>query len=185
MKRFPPALLLAGLLMCGTTACSGPSLAAPVPRPTAAAGADPVQVGPPPANTTATTAISAGSACALTTIDEVSTAAGKPMKVLADGGPVGECIYSATSDESYVMYFEIDKSQPDIDARKQQLESSSEHIAGLGDDAFWNPIAGEVFIEQGGRALIINLPSMSNLTHQQDADKERMITLATSAFSHL
>jgi hypothetical protein len=183
MKRFLPTLLLAGLLVCGASACGGPSFAAPLSRPTAAGGTDPVQSGP--ANAAATTAMSAGSACALTTVDEVSTAAGKPMKVLADGGPIGECIYSATSDESYVMYFEIDKSQPDIDARKQQLESSSEHIAGLGDDAFWNPTAGEVFIQQGGRALIINLPSMSNLTHQPDADKDRMITLATSAFAHL
>src|SRR6476661_2431008 len=98
MKRFLPTLLLAGLLVCGASACGGPSFAAPLSRPTAAGGTVPLQSGP------------------------ANAAAGKPMKVLADGGPIGECIYSATSDESYVMYFEIDKSQPDIDARKQQLE---------------------------------------------------------------
>ncbi len=184
MRRILSTLLFATLVLYGTTACGGPSFAASLPRPPVAGAAGPTPAGPPVANAVATTTDS-GSVCALVTVDEVSTAAGKPMKVLADGGPIGECLYSATTDESYIMYVEIDRSQADIDARKQQLESSSEHIAGLGDDAFWNASIGEVFIQQGASALIVNLPSMSNLTHQPDANKDRMITLATAAFAHL
>ena len=83
------------------------------------------------------------------------------------------------------MYVSVDKSEVDIDQRKQQLESASEHITGLGDDAFWNATIGEIFLQTGGEALIITLPSLANLTNQPDADKQRMIDLAKDAQARL
>lgn len=136
----------------------------------------------PPA-TTALPAVPSGSACTLVTAAEVSKAGGQPMRVSADGGPTGMCIFSAVSDASFTLYVEIDRSAVDIQNLEQQLESESTHITGLGEDAFWNAAIGELVVQTGGRALVLILPSLADLTGRAPESEQRMTALAVQALA--
>ena len=63
-----------------------------------------------------------------------------------------------------------------------QLESGSDHMAGMGDDAFWNGTVGTMFVRKGNRGFSLALPSLSNLTASPAAIQSRMSTLASEAF---
>jgi hypothetical protein len=58
--------------------------------------------------------------------------------------------------------------------------AGSEHLDGLGDDAFWNATIGTVFVRKGTRAFSFSLPSFANLTDDPAAVKSKMVTLATA-----
>jgi hypothetical protein len=119
-----------------------------------------------------------GSACDLATVAEVSAGAGKPMKLTGGAGTI--CAYGAVDDPSYFMYVQIYDDQPSM-ASMTQIESGSDHLAGLGDDAFWNGTAGVVFVRKGNRGFSFALPSLANLTSDPSAIKSKMVTLATTA----
>jgi hypothetical protein len=125
----------------------------------------------------------AGSACRLLTLPEVSTATGRTMVVIADGGATGMCVFGAATDPSNVLYLQVRTDPSDISGLKQQLEALSMHVPGLGDDAFWNATAGEVFVQKGARAFSVILPSLANLTSTPDAVRSRMVALARSVLS--
>jgi hypothetical protein len=121
-------------------------------------------------------AAAAGSACALVTADEVSKATGKAMA--AGSGDNAICAFSATADPSVVVYVQIYPDTASMAAPKQ-VESGSEHLAGLGDDAFY-AVIGSVFVQKGSRGFSITIPSLALTTHKAPP---AIVALATAALA--
>jgi hypothetical protein len=100
---------------------------------------------------------STGSSCGLVTATEVGAATGKPMGQGADAGTI--CSYSATGDPSTVVYVQLYTDAHSMGAVKA-TEPGSEHLPGLGDDAFWT-VAGTTFVQKGSRAFTIFVPALA------------------------
>ena len=64
-----------------------------------------------------------------------------------------------------------------------QVETGSDHLAGLGDDAFWNGTLGAVFVQRGARAFSLTFNSLANLTSHPAAIKTSMVDLATKVLT--
>jgi hypothetical protein len=154
------ALGITALLAVGVSACSHP-----------AANSHPAVR---PAGLSVTSTAAAGSACALVSTDEVTAAIGKPMGPGNDAGTV--CFFSATSDKSLVLYVQIYGDAQSLAAPKD-VETGSQHLTGLGDDAFWSS-GGILFVQKGSRAFTISVPSLA-LT--STTAPEAIVTLATDA----
>lgn len=166
------AILCAGLAACSS---SGGTTSPPIHATGPANQSQPSSASAAPgAPASASSVAAAGSACGLVTLDEVITAAGQPMAMSGDAGSI--CSFSATADASFVIYVQT---YPDLQSMRpmKQLEAAgSEHLPGLGDDAFW--VNGIVFVQKGSRGLSITLPS---LTASPAAVKAHLVTLATAA----
>jgi hypothetical protein len=119
-----------------------------------------------------------GSACDLATVAEVSAGAGKPMKLT--GGADTICAFGAVDDPSFFMYVQV-YNDKDSMATPLGIETGSDHIDGLGDDAFFNKTTGMIFVRKGDRGFSFTLPSLANLTDNPDAIKTNMVTLAKAA----
>ena len=100
----------------------------------------------------------------------------RTMKVAGGAGSV-ICTYSAADDPSVVLAVQTFASRAEM-ATDTQIESSSEHIDGLGDDAFWNSTLDLVFVRKGDRAYAITSPSFANLVGDPQASKSAMVDLA-------
>ena len=133
---------------------------------------------PPTASAVAPGAASgtaAASACNLLTDGDVTAAMRQPMKASGDGGAI--CSYSALADPSVLLYVQTFASRSQA-ATDTQLESTSEHIDGLGDDAFWNSTLDMVFVLKGDRAFSVTSPSLANLAGDPQASEPAMVGLA-------
>jgi hypothetical protein len=117
-----------------------------------------------------------GAGCKLATIAEISAAAGKPMKLVDGVG--GICAYSAVDDASFALEVTIYDDRNSM-TTITSVEGGSEHLDGLGDDAFWNPTIGTVFVRKGDRGFSISMPSLANLTNDPAAQKDKMVGLGT------
>jgi hypothetical protein len=138
----------------------------------------------PPAGSTDAPGSAAGStdpACAIVTSDAAGTAGG--FSVANYSGAGGTCIFQ-NSDKSKYLSVQLFKSQADM-ATVLQLESSSEHIAGLGDDAFWTSGVGGLFVRKGDRAIEFTDPDFALSSDTDAAPRDAMVTLAQSALSNL
>lgn len=153
----------------GSTAAPSDSTSTPSGSTAASSGSNPSSSGDATA-----------SGCKLATLDEITKAAGKPMAVSGDAGPL--CAYSAAADPSFVLYAQVYSDGPS-QATMTQIEPSSEHLAGMGDDAFWNATVGTIYVRKGSRAFSFSLPSLANLTATPAATKASMVTLAQAALS--
>lgn len=118
------------------------------------------------------------SACGLVTVSEVTTATGKPMS--AGHGGADSCSFSATGDPSLVVYIQVYANAVTVGVAKQ-VESSGQHVSGLGDDAFWT-VAGNLFVQKGTKGFTITLPSLA-LSSRTAPPK--IVTLATAALARL
>ena len=117
------------------------------------------------------------SACQLLSEAEVTAAMKQPMKV-AGGAGGAICEYAEMADPSVILAVQTFASRADA-ALYTQLESSSEHVDGLGDDAFWNSTLDMVFVTKGDRGFAVTSPSLVNLTGDSQASKAAMVHLAT------
>ncbi|MGZ4700530.1 MAG: hypothetical protein ACXV98_04885 [Ilumatobacteraceae bacterium] len=117
------------------------------------------------------------SACQLLGEAEVTAAMKQPMKV-AGGAGAAVCEYAATADPSVLLAVQTFASRNDA-ALYTQLEPSSEHVDGLGDDAFWNSTLDMVFVSRGDRSFAVTSPSLVSLTGDPQASKAAMVNLAT------
>jgi hypothetical protein len=172
LSRSAAAFGMSALLCAGLAACSGSGGANAAPAHNATSAGVPGSSSP-----VATSSVAAsGSACGLVTVSEVATATGKPMAAGQDGGSI--CSYSATADPSLVVYVQI---YPDTQsmAVPKQTEAGSEHLNGLGSDAFWT-VAGNLFVQKGSRGFSINMPSLA-LTSPKAPPT--IVALATAALS--
>jgi hypothetical protein len=144
-----------------------------------AASDDPAQTTTAPADAgSASAAASSGSACELLSEGDVTAAMRQPMEVSGDGGAI--CTYSATANPSVLLYLQTFATQAES-ATDTQLEPSSEHIDGLGDDAFWNSTLDMVFVRVGDRAFSVTSPSLANLAGDPQASNPAMVGLAKIA----
>jgi hypothetical protein len=172
MSRYALTLGTAALLTAGLSACSSP--AATSPSAAHPGGLSTATAAPLTRTSTAQPVAAAGSACALVTTEEVTAAIGKPMGPGNDAGPI--CYFSATSDRSLVVYVQIYGDAQAMAAPKG-VEDGSEHLPGLGDDAFWSS-GGIVFVQKGTRAFTISVPSLALTSTKAPT---AIVTLATAA----
>ena len=94
------------------------------------------------------------SGCRLASEADVSTAMKQPMKVDGGGGSTdGLCEFAATADPSVLLVVQTFARLADA-SLYTGLESSSDHVAGLGDNAFWNSTLGVLFVVKGAGALL-------------------------------
>lgn len=121
------------------------------------------------------------SSCQLLTESEVSAAMKQPMKVSGDAG-AAICTYSATADPSVVLAVQTFATRKDA-SLSESPEASSDHLDGLGDDAFWNSTLDMVFVRRGERSFAVTSPGLGNLTGNPQASKTALVTLATIVLS--
>lgn len=108
---------------------------------------------------------------------------GEPMT--QPGGGAADCIYTATADQGHQFLVHEFLDQTNMNNLIQQLESSSEHVDGLGDDAFWNGTIDTMFVRTGTRGFTITSTSLGAKTPTDpDAPKPAMVDLATTALSN-
>ncbi len=178
LPRSALAIGAAALLWSGLAACSSSGSTTPGPtHGSQPAGASRVSA-PPTAPVSVSPAAASGSACGLVTVSEVTTATGKPM---APGNGAGNiCVFSATADPSLVVYIQIYPDAPSMATPKLD-ESSSEHLRGLGDDAFWTA-AGTVFVQKGSRGFSISMPSLSLTSRNVPPAIDALATAALARF---
>jgi len=156
-------------LTCASlTACAGSAGQTSAP----AHSAQPAGTAQPPAPA------ARSSACGLVTVSEVTTATGKPMSAGQGAGDI--CSFSATGDPSLVVYIQVYANAVTVGVAKK-VESSGQHVSGLGDDAFWT-VAGNLFVQKGTRGFTITLPSLA-LSSRTAPPK--IVTLATAALARL
>ena len=96
----------------------------------------------------------------------------------ADAGTI--CSYSATADPSTVVYVQLYTDTQSMGAAKA-TETGSEHLPGLGDDAFWTA-AGTIFVQKGTRGFTISTPSLALSSPNAPA---AIMTLANAALNRL
>ena len=157
------AILGVGLVACGGSASSqgGPQ----VPSGDAAAAS----------HGSAPTIDAAGSTCSLVSNDDVAAAAGysitKSFEVESSG--TNRCTFQGT-EAGKIFYLSVFTT---ADAQKLplELEAAAEPVAGLGDSAFWTPMAG-LFVHKGGRILGLQDAALG-------AGRDAIAALATKAMA--
>jgi hypothetical protein len=171
------AVLVAGIALA-LAACSGSAPAAPgtaaptqaVTVPSAARTAAPASVAP----------AQGAAACSIVTSDAVGLAGG--FTVAASSGTDSICVFQ-NADKSKSLTVKLDRSQADM-SLMLQLEPGSEHIAGLGDDAFWTG-TGLLFVRKGDHALELLDPDLAGIGSSGTAFRDAMITLARAALPNI
>ncbi len=177
MNRTPSALaagLALGLIL---TACGGSSTGSAAPATRAAAPAGSAPAGSAPASTDVRA--DASGACGLVTADEVGAAIGKPAKLTGGAGAI--CTFGEIADPSVFVYVQTYADEAAMAVPKQLDGTGAEHIDGMGDDAFWVPVAGTLFVQTGSRGFSFSLPSLANLTDNPAAIKANMVALGQDA----
>jgi hypothetical protein len=126
----------------------------------------------------------ASAACNLFTDAEISTAAGRQFTKHGgvDAALLGQsiCTYQGSDEskplQSYIFY----------NQKAMQLylmnESAGEHIASLGDDAFWVPEMHALFVRKGDHALyIVDIGSVTLSAEVDSSQKDAFVALARKA----
>jgi hypothetical protein len=162
-----------------TPASTAPVSTAPVSTASASTAPD-----APAASSAASDVATAGSACALFTLAQVSAAAGKTMALTGGAGPI--CAYSAVGDPSLLVYVSTYADAAAMALMKEIDTDKTADIAGLGDAAFWNDFAGTLFVAKGSRGFSVTAPGLGSSSAAPDpAVKARMVTLARQGLAHL
>ena len=116
-----------------------------------------------------------GSTCSLVSNDDVAAAAGysitKSFEV--DSSGTNRCTFQGT-EAGKIFYLSVFTT---ADAQKLplELEATAEPVAGLGDSAFWTPMAG-LFVHKGGRILGLQDAALG-------AGRDAIAALATKALA--
>ena len=115
------------------------------------------------------------------TKDDVATAVGYPIATVTGAG--GACIFQNADPSKYFAVSVFDTS----DGMKPYLsvEDASQHVAGLGDDAFWQPTAGFLFVRKGDRAILFLNQAWVMTPDTDTAHRDSLVTLAQAALRKL
>jgi hypothetical protein len=175
-RRF--VLIAAAMALLGASLAACSSTGNQAPTPTARLTGPPQASSAPDTPASQTSAATNGSQCGLVTASEVSAATGKAMGQGHDAGTI--CSYSATADPSTVVYVQLYTDAGSMGGAKA-TEPGSEHVPGLGDDAFWTAY-GTMFVQKGSRGFTISTPSLA-LT--STSAPQAILTLATAALTRL
>jgi hypothetical protein len=159
---------------CSTASAPAPSAAV---TPGTAPASVPASTGPagPPSS-----GGSSGAACTIVTADAVSQATGFPVKTESGTGAI--CFFQ-NADLSKYLTVQLYGSQAEM-GTILQIESGSEHIAGLGDDAFWTPTAGILFVRKGDHGIEFLDPDLG-ASPTDTASRDALVTLARTALPKL
>jgi len=181
-------LLTAGMAVL-LAACSGTS----GPAATRGAGATAAPVAnvspaPVPARTAGATAAASvdtgadtSAACALVTPAAVATAVGYSIATVSGAG--GTCIYQ-NADPSQVFAVQLFDTQDGM-APYLSVEDQAEHVAGLGDDVFWQGTLGFMFVRKGTRAIMFLDQAWIMTPPTDTAHRDSLVTLARAALPNL
>jgi hypothetical protein len=158
-------------------ACSGSSPAAP-----AATGQQAPPASSQDANTGGAAPTSAGpgdtdSCGTVVTKDAVGQATGFP--IANESGAAGICYFQSADPSKYMVVWVFDSQ--DAMASMLQIESGSEHIDGLGDDAFWSAAGGILFVRKGDKGVEFQDPDFIFTPDSNTAPRDAMVTLARTA----
>jgi hypothetical protein len=174
------ALTVGAALLIG--ACSGSSPAAPTAagqQPPAASQAD---AGASVAADSGSGGSGNGDACtSVVTSDAVSKAAGFP--IANTSGAAGICYFQAADPSKYLVVWVF--GSQDAMASMLQIESGSEHIDGLGDDAFWSGAGGILFVRKGDKGIELQDPDFIFTPDTNTAPRDALVTLARTALPNL
>ncbi len=172
-----------GLLTIGVAvvlgACSGSSPAVPA----GGASQQPAGASQGAAASSAPVAGSGGSdSCAsVVTKDAVSQATGFPIATTS--GAAGICYFQAADVSKYLIVW-VFNSQEAM-GPMLQIESGSEHIADLGDDAFWAGAAGILFVRKGDHGVEFQDPDFVFTPDTNTGPRDALVTLARTALPNL
>jgi hypothetical protein len=184
MQTHPRQTLL--VLATGATlllgACSGAAATAhPAATTTGLAAASATTAAAPSGDAGASTAaVEGGAACAIVTTDAVGLAAG--FMVTRAAGAGGICMFQ-NADSSKYLSITLFGSQAEM-AQMLQIEPGSDHLASLGDDAFWVPSAGLLFVRQGDHAIELLDPDLGT-AGTDTTSRDALVTLARTALPRL
>ena len=167
------ALLVAGITLV-LAACSGSSATAPATlvAPTGAVAAPSAPARSAPGQ--------AAGACSIVTNDAVGQAGGFP--VAASSGTDSICVFQ-NADKSKSLTVKLDRSQAEM-ALMLQIEPASEHIANLGDDAFWTG-TGLLFVRKGDHALELLDADLAGVGPAAATFRDAMVALARTALPNV
>jgi hypothetical protein len=115
------------------------------------------------------------------TKDAVSAAAGFP--IANTSGAAGICYFQAAEPSKYLVVWVF--GNQDAMASMLQIESGSEHVDGLGDDAFWSPAGGILFVRKGDKGIEFQDPDFIFTADTNTAPRDAMVTLARTALPNL
>ena len=172
--RIHQAAIVGISLVATLAACGGAASVAP----THATTAGPSTASGPTGNTPtgAPSSGASGGACSILTMDAVSQATG--FSVTQTNGTGAICYYQ-NADQSQYLIVTLYSSQADM-ATVLQIEPGSEHVSGLGDDAFWVASAGILFVRKGDHGLELLDPD-SSFGAGGAASRDALVTLARAA----
>jgi hypothetical protein len=181
--RFRPALpfpttgiaLLLGVALLA--ACGGSSSGSPATGVTQAPASAPVaaSIGAGGSSSTDTTGT-----CGLVTAEAVGKAAG--FVVAASSGAPGTCIFQ-NADKTKDMAVQQFDNQAAM-ATTLSIESGGEHVANLGDDAFWVPQLGLLFARKGDHAIQFTDPDLGT-DPTNTATRDALVALAQTALPNI
>lgn len=168
------AALVAG---CGGSAPGAPTAAVVPTAPTAATASAPVAA---TVGADSSSSIDTTSTCGVVTAEAVGKAAG--FVVTASSGAPGVCIFQ-NSDKSKDMAVQVYDSQAAM-ATSLSVESGGEHIANLGDDAFWVPQLGMLFARKGDHAVQFTDPDLGT-DPTNTGTRDALVALARTALPNI
>ncbi len=169
-------------------ACSGSTPVAPAAAATPASGsaaaAAPTSISVAGA-TDAAPPVAGGAptaACSIVTSAAVSTATGFAV---AKRSPLaaGQCMFLNADSTQYLTVL-VYGSQADM-AVMLEAESGSEHVAGLGDDAFWEPVSGLLFVRKGDHGMAFLDADLGSSSLTDTSGRDALVTLARTALPNL
>lgn len=123
----------------------------------------------------------AEASCNLVTKDAVGQAAG--FSIATTSGAGGICYFQNTDPSKYLVVWVF--GDQTAMAAMLQIEASSEHVAGLGDDAFWSGAGGILFVRKGDHAVEFQEPNFILTPDTNTAPRDAMVTLARTALPNL
>jgi len=119
--------------------------------------------------------------CTLVTKDAVGQATGFPIATTS--GAAGICYFQNTDPSKYLVVW-VFGNQAAM-AAMLQIEDSSEHVAGLGDDAFWSGAGGILFVRKGDHGVEFQDPDFVFTPDTNTAPRDALVTLARTALPNL
>ncbi len=112
---------------------------------------------------------------------DVATAVGFSIATALGAG--GTCIFQNT-DPSQFLAVQLFTTQDSM-ALYLSVEDTGQHVAGLGDDAFWSPTGGFLFVRSGTRAILFENQGWVFTPETDTAHRDSLVTLANVALPNL
>lgn len=188
-----PIVAIAGIAIAALlAACSGSASSAPsttTPSTAIAAPSSANQIPAIPADSasdvapTDAPAASGGNtdaACTIVSREDVAKATGFSIATTSGAGSI---CYFQNADPSQYMVVQLFGSKADM-ASMTQIEPGSEHIDGLGDDAFWAAVGGILFVRKGDHGVEF-IDTGFAFGAGGTAARDAMVTLARTAVPKL